>query len=253
LKRVFFRDQASKMQAYEKYVCEKVKHVIAVSEIDAARIKSDFGAYRVSSVRTGVDTTYFAPKPEAAVHSDLLFCGSMDWLPNVDAVTYFVSEILPLIRAAMPSATFTIAGKSPDTSLLRAIAGVPGITLTGTVEDIRPYVCGARLSVVPLRIGGGTRLKIYESMAAGTPVISTTIGAEGLHYTHGKNLMIADTPREFADACIHLLKFEDRRKSLAREARAYVERELSWGVVTRDFEKILEGCARSRQFAEAAS
>jgi glycosyltransferase involved in cell wall biosynthesis len=250
LRKKFFSSQATKMRAYEMNVCRAVKHVIAVSDTDAARIRSDFGARRVSSVRTGVDTDYFAPRGGSPYHSDLLFCGSMDWLPNIDAVRYFVAEILPLIRATKPKTTFTIAGRSPDESVLKAIANLPGVFVTGTVEDMRPYLWGSKISVVPLRIGGGTRLKIYESMAAGAPVVSTTVGAEGLKFTRGRHLAIADTARAFADACIHLLSSEEHRWRMAHEARAFVERELSWEVVARDVEQILESCAQRNRVME---
>jgi glycosyltransferase involved in cell wall biosynthesis len=170
----------------------------------------------------------------------MVFCGSMDWLPNVDAVVYFVAEILPLIRKKLPSAKFTIAGRSPDPNVLRAVDGVEGITVTGRVDDMRPYLWRTRISVVPLRIGGGTRLKIYECMAAGTPVVSTSIGAEGLRYSDGEDILLADDPQSFADACTRLLSDEPVRSSLARRARERAVRELSWDAVSREFEAILE-------------
>jgi glycosyltransferase involved in cell wall biosynthesis len=239
LKRAFFRVQAAKMEAYEKYICGTVKHVIAVSEIDANRLRRMFGVQNVTSVPTGVDIDYFQPREDIIPSSDIVFCGSMDWLPNVDAVEFFVDEILPLIRAKLPGVTFTIAGRSPDARVLKAIRGISGIALTGTVDDIRPYLWGSRISVVPIRIGGGTRLKIYECMAAGIPVVSTTVGAEGLRYTNGNNIMIADSPEVFAAASVQLLSNDSFRIVLARRARKFAMHNLSWGAVCRDFESIL--------------
>ena len=240
LKRIFFRMQASKMEAYERKICRAVKHVIAVSEIDAARMRSAFEIETVSSVRTGTDVEYFAPPDNPAHRSDLVFCGSMDWLPNVDAVQYFLSEILPLIRKRIPDATFTVAGRSPDPKLVKAVEGLEGVVLTGRVDDMRPYLWGSKVSIVPIRIGGGTRLKIYECMAAGVPVVSTTIGAEGLRYAGGKDILIADEPEKFADACIRLLSDAPFRRSVAAEALDRAQRELSWAAVSREFEAILE-------------
>ena len=240
LKRLFFQMQAKKMEAYERKVCRAAKHVIAVSEIDASRMKEAFGIESVTSVPTGVDVEYFAPSGDSSAVSDLVFCGSMDWLPNVDAVEFFLAEVLPLIRKKLPNATFTIAGRSPDARVLKAVQGIEGVTVTGKVADMRPYLWGAKLSIVPIRIGGGTRLKIYECMAAGIPVVSTTVGAEGLRYQDGEDIILADDPVSFANACLRLLSDEAARLSLAHNAIESVRKNFSWDAVSREFESILE-------------
>jgi glycosyltransferase involved in cell wall biosynthesis len=239
-KKLFFQMQASKMEAYERKVCRAAKHVIAVSEIDAARMKRMFGIETVTSVPTGVDVEYFAPQSDASCASDMVFCGSMDWLPNVDAVVYFLSEVLPLIRERIPGATFTIAGRSPDAKVLKAVQGLTGVTVTGKVDDMRPYLWGAKISIVPIRIGGGTRLKIYECMAAGVPVVSTTVGAEGLRYKDGEDIVLADDAGSFADACMRLLSEDAARRDLAQNALDHAQREFSWEAVSREFEAILD-------------
>ena len=137
--------------------------MIAVSEIDAERMKTMFGVKGVTSVPTGVDLEYFAAPGTTPHVADMIFSGSMDWLPNVDAVEHFVREVLPLIREQLPSATFTIAGRSPDARVLKAVQGFTGVSVTGKVDDMRPYLWGSRISVVPIRIGGGTRLKITSA------------------------------------------------------------------------------------------
>jgi polysaccharide biosynthesis protein PslH len=244
LKKLYSQLQAHKMEAYERRVCRESKHVIAVSDIDAERMRTMFGISTVTSVPTGVDVDYFAPPAvnpaTPAQTSDIVFCGSMDWLPNTDAVLYFLAEILPLIRTQLPHATFTIAGRSPEASVIKAAQETPGVTVTGKVDDMRPYLWGSRISVVPIRIGGGTRLKIYECFAAGLPVVSTTIGAEGLRYTQGSDILIADAPQAFADACIHLLSDESARQAVSRNALRLVQTELSWAAVSREFEAILD-------------
>jgi glycosyltransferase involved in cell wall biosynthesis len=239
-KKLFFQMQASKMEAYERKICRQAKHVIAVSEIDATRMESMFGIHSVTSVPTGTDVEYFAQRDVAGHASDIMFCGSMDWLPNVDAVVHFVSEILPLIRQQLPGTTFTIAGRSPDAKVLKAVEGLEGVTVTGKVDDMRPYLWGSKISVVPIRIGGGTRLKIYECMAAGLPVVSTTVGAEGLTYDNGRDIAIADDPHDFAAACVRLLSDDAARRSIADAALERAETKLSWEAVSREFEAILE-------------
>ena len=240
LKRVFFQMQTKKMEAYEQKTCRTARHVIAVSEIDASRMRDMFGIGTVTSVSTGVDVEYFAPCGAAPSLSDIVFCGSMDWLPNVDAVEHFLSEVLPLIRQKLPEATFTIAGRSPDARVLKAVQGHTGVSVTGKVEDMRPYLWGSKISVVPIRIGGGTRLKIYECMAAGVPVVSTTVGAEGLRYKDAEDIVLADDASSFAEACIRLLLDDAARRTIAQNALARTQKEFSWEAVSREFESILE-------------
>jgi len=240
VEKLFFQMQARKMEAYERKICRTAKHVIAVSEIDASRMKGMFRIETVSSVPTGVDVEYFAPHCASPAVSDIVFCGSMDWLPNVDAVEYFLSEVLPLIRDTLPGATFTIAGRSPDARVFKAVEGHAGVTVTGKVEDMRPYLWGSKISIVPIRIGGGTRLKIYECMAAGVPVVSTTVGAEGLRCTDGEDIVLADDPGGFAAACVRLLSDDAARRAIAHNALERAQGELSWAAVSREFEAILE-------------
>jgi glycosyltransferase involved in cell wall biosynthesis len=239
-RRLFFRLQARRMEAYERKNCRAAKHVIAVSEIDSLRMKRIFHIDNVTSVPTGVDVEYFAPRGAATCASDIVFCGSMDWLPNVDAVEYFLRDVLPLIRNKIPGTTFTIAGRSPDARVLKAAQGISGVTITGKVDDMRPYLWGAKLSIVPIRIGGGTRLKIYECMAAGVPVVSTTVGAEGLRYSDGADIIIADDPGCIAAACIRLLTDEAARSAIAHNALKRAQSEFSWEAVSREFEAILD-------------
>ena len=238
-RKAFFADQARKMAHYERSICRKAKFVIAVSEIDAERMRKDFHVEQVASVRTGVDVGFLTPPQSASSVGDLIFSGSMDWLPNVDAIEYFLAEIFPLILSRRPGTTLTIAGRAPDERVLRAAANAPGVIVTGSVPDMRPYLWGSSVSVIPLRIGGGTRLKVYESMAAGVPIVSTTVGAEGLSFTPEEDMILADEPRAFADACIRLLSDRALRNSLASSARRLVTDNFSWAAVAPEFEALL--------------
>jgi glycosyltransferase involved in cell wall biosynthesis len=240
LRKFYFRLQARRMEALESRVCRQVAHIIAVSDADAQLMRSRFGVPRVSVVPTGVDLDFFAPPPSTAPTGDLVFIGAMDWLPNIDGVLFFVREILPLIRRRRPGCTLTVAGRNPGPEIRALVRQDPLIRITGTVEDIRPCLWASAVSIVPLRIGGGTRLKIYESMAARVPVVSTSVGAEGLDVRSPDHFLLADTPAAFAEACLELLEAPERRASLAESAWCWIAERYSWPLVARRFEEILE-------------
>lgn len=232
--------QARRMAVFEAEVCRRAGHIIAVSRQDAERMRSEFAAVRVSEIPTGVDLDYFAPPaaPVAPV-ADLVFVGSLDWAPNIDGLDLFQREILPRIHARRPEVTVALVGRDPPDRIRRWSQADGRVTVTGTVPDVRPYLWGSRLSIVPLRIGGGTRLKIYEAMAAGLPVVSTTIGAEGLPLRPDEHIAIADTPEDFAAACCHLLENEPARQAMARAGRQLVSAQFGAANVARVFEEIL--------------
>lgn len=239
LLRAYFGLQARRMFAYERQVCSQAARVIAVSPIDAASISDLYGISEVRDVPTGVDLDYFSHPPDVPLSSDLVFTGSMDWMPNIDAVVYFVEEIFPLILKRRPNCTLTVAGRRPSVKVQRIAERHPNIRLTGTVADIRPFLWGAAVSIVPLRIGSGTRLKIYESMAARVPVVSTTVGAEGLEVHPPADIRIADHPAEFARECLDLLENESARAAIAASAHHLVDSRFSWDQVSRRMEELL--------------
>jgi glycosyltransferase involved in cell wall biosynthesis len=243
LRRVYLELQARRMFELENRVCNTVAHTIAVSPQDAQSMRSLFGVQRLSEIPTGVDIGYFTPPAPSNLDSDLVFVGAMDWLPNVDGVIWFVSEILPLIRRHRPQCSLTITGRSPLPQILELGRKDPRIHVTGTVPDVRQYLWKAAVSIVPLRIGGGTRLKIYESMAARVPVVSTTIGAEGLEIHPPEDIRLADTREDFAQQVLHLLDAPNDRARQAASAWNMVSSQFSWDQVTRRFETILEQTA----------
>ena len=238
LHRLVFRQQARRMWAYEKAICRQSRLVIAVSEPDAERMRHAFELSLVADVPTGVDTDYFAPPASTPAAADLVFVGSMDWMPNVDGVTWFRCEILPLIHARRPDCKVAIVGRMPPPEI-QAFAKDPRVIVTGTVPDIRPYFWSSAVSIVPLRVGGGTRLKIFEAMAAHVPVVSTTIGAEGLPVEDGTHLLIADTPGDFAARCLQLLEHAPQRQRMAAVAGQLVKDHFSWEQAARRFERLL--------------
>ena len=239
--------QWRRMLRFEAHALARFDLALAVSGADGATFERLYpGALRTAAhvVQTGVDTQYFAPSPRQDRRpAHLVFTGSMDWLPNEDGMLYFVREILPLIRREEPQATLSIVGRSP-TPAVRRLGQEAGVEVTGSVDDVRPHVAAGSIYVVPLRIGGGTRLKIFEAMGMAKAVVSTTVGAEGLPVTHGRDILIADSPAGFAGAVVRLLRDEGLRRRIEDAARDLVVRNYDWSAVARDFEEALQRIGR---------
>jgi len=237
--RPLFELEWRKLRAREAEMCRQADLTIAVSEDDRRRLEQIAPGIRASSIPTGVDVDYFTPVPAAERPAHLVFSGSMDWHPNEDAVIHFADSILPRIRAEVPEATFTVVGRNP-TSRVRDMAERAGITVTGTVDDVRPFIAEGAVYVVPLRAGGGTRLKIFEALAMARPVVSTTVGAEGLGIGPGRHYVAADEPAAFADAVVSLLRDPARRHVIGDAGRRLVETCYGWPTIARAFEQQCE-------------
>src|SRR5437762_1249566 len=229
------------MSHAERVYLQKADHVLAVSQPDRDFFASFLPADKLTVISTGVDIDYFQPSTELEESNTLVFTGSMDWLPNEDGICFFVEQILPHIREVIPTVKLNVVGRKPSRQLLDLAVDNPAVTLTGWVEDIRPHLAKGAVCVVPLRIGSGTRLKIFEAMAMGKAVVSTTIGAEGLPAHHGKHLLLADSPADFARCVIELLRNGNSRRDLGVAARRLVESQYSWAAVTKDFAGALSG------------
>jgi polysaccharide biosynthesis protein PslH len=230
-KLVSWREWQTMKRAERRYL-QKADHVLAVSEADKMEFLDFLDPAKLSIVPTAVDSEYFRPSPELETTASIVFTGSMDWLPNEDGIFYFVKEILPLVRERVPDVSVSIVGRNPTRRLLALADRESGIEITGWVEDVRPFVAKAAVSIVPLRIAGGTRIKIYEAMAMAKPVVSTSVGAEGLPVTHGQNILLADNPADFAEAVVSLLLDAAWRKQLGCAARTFVSETYSWPIVT---------------------
>ncbi len=235
-----------KMHRYEARTCMRLPLTIAVSEADRSLLATHAPGARVCAVPTGVDTAYFAPNGSKEQSGALVFTGAMDWFPNEDGIAHFVEAVFPSIREAVPDATLTVVGRNPGPRVQR-LAAVPGVHITGTVNDVRPYVARGAVYVVPLRVGGGTRLKIFEALAMGKAVVSSTVGAEGLPLTPGTHFVQADDPAQFANAVVALLRDPARRRALGSAGRSLVEQRYSWAHVAREFEA---RCAEVREGSE---
>ena len=233
------------MARAERRFTEMADHVLTVSDEDRGAFLEFLPEEKVTTVPTGVDLEYFKPADKPQTAHSLVFTGSMDWLPNEDAIIYFSTEILPLVQQRIPGVTLSVVGRKPGRKVIALAEKNPAIRVTGAVADIRPYVHEAAVYVVPLRIGGGTRIKIFEAMAMGSAVVSTSIGAEGLPVADGKNLLLADSPQDFADRTVALLTGLAERQRLGLAARALVESRYSWTEVTNVLEKVLTQVAES--------
>ena len=253
--RPVWRDQARKMRAFEGAALRRFDSVIAVSARDAKALAELYGLKRLETIDTGVDLEFYAFQPaEAAPDTGpkggtIVFTGAMDWRANIDGIAFLMDEVWPLVLAVRPEARALVVGRNPPEDLVgRARALGFAWRFTGFVDDIRPYVAEANVYVIPLRVGSGTRIKAFEAMAMGRPVVSTTVGVEGLDVTHEHHYLAADTAADFAAAILRLLDEPARREQLARAARARVEERFSWSHVARQFEAI---CLRALELHKA--
>jgi len=250
VKKAYLYFQWRKAWRYERNACLRFDMVIAVSKADEEQMRQDYGLSFTASVPTGVDVDYFRSRGQTiAEDHGLVFTGSMDWLPNEDAMQYFIRDILPLVRKVVPDVSLTIVGRNPYDSLVALAEHDKNILVTGRVDDVRPYIEQAKVYIVPIRIGGGTRLKIYEAMAMEKPVVSTTIGSEGLPVSHGKEILIADTAADFAAAVVRALNDAAFARQLGAEAARLVRQDFGWRGVADLFAEICERTTSKRTAA----
>ena len=226
-----------KVRRSERDACTRARMVIAVSPVDRDCLAANAPTARTRSIATGVDTKFYTANgtPEKPAH--LVFTGAMDWYPNEEAMLFFLGEVLPSIRRAMPEVTMTIVGKNPS-QRLRTAGEASNVQVTGTVDDVRPFIDEGAVYVVPIRIGGGTRLKIFEALSMGKAVVSTAVGAEGLPVVDGEHFVRADRADEFATAVLALLRDTERRKTIGRAGQQLVRAQYSWETVGREFESV---------------
>jgi glycosyltransferase involved in cell wall biosynthesis len=251
VKKLSYKIESAKMTRYERATLRKFHHIIAVSDHDRKQMLEMDPSCEITVVPTGVDTRKFAVAAPASAHPPrIVFTGSMDWEPNIDAMEYFCQQIWPQVRTAYPDAVFQIVGRNPHSKIQRLASD--SVQVTGTVPSVAEYLRDASLVIVPLRIGGGTRLKIFEAMAMGKAVISTSIGAEGLDVQSGRDLLLADDAMAFADAILLLLRDAALRRKY-EEAAVQLARQYDWSRIAMLFAKVLQRAAGGGKLGQEAA
>jgi len=237
VRRSMYKMESAKMLRYEQETVKRYPHVIAVSEHDRGLMEKWVAGSRITVVPTGVDLKQYRPDSSSSPSEPLvMFVGAMDWEPNIDAMEYFCGEIWPSIQAEVPAAKLRVVGRNPDRRVMKLAS--PFVEVTGTVASVVDHLKQAAAVVVPLRIGGGTRLKIYEAMAMGKAVVSTSVGAEGLDVHRGRDIMLADNPRDFAEAVIMFLRDREHR-SRYESAAAALAAQYDWPAIGEKFAQVL--------------
>lgn len=252
VRKMSYKIEAGKMERYEREALRRFHHIIAVSETDRQQMLAMGPSCSISVVPTGVDTEKYQVFPSASGDPPrIVFTGSMDWEPNIDAMEWFCREIWPTIVLQFPQATFQIVGRNPHPRVKQLACAT--VEVTGTVPSVADYLRDAAVVIVPLRIGGGTRLKIFEAMAMGKALVSTTIGAEGLDVTSGENCILADDPSSFGDSILTLLSDVQLRRKYEKAAAALAAR-YDWSNIARQFEEVLQqaiGATRAPQLVNS--
>jgi sugar transferase (PEP-CTERM/EpsH1 system associated) len=245
LRRSYARRTARLMRSFERRALDEFDAHVTVSERDAERLRNLNSKARIFVIENGVDAAHYSDEQlehayvawrtqqvpsNSPIRNRILFVGSMDYHANIDGAVSFSREVWRRLRDRKPDLNFTIVGRDPAPEV-RELALIPGIEVTGTVDDVRPYYRAAIAAVVPLKVGGGSRLKILEAMAAGVPVVSTTLGAEGLEVTHDKNILIADTAEKMIEATIKLIEKPEQRKQLLEAGRSLISNRYDWAKI----------------------
>ncbi len=258
LSAMVWRREASKMRKFEARALRQCDTVIAVSDRDATALRQRYHLQCVETIDTGVDLGFYGfDPPSGQDRRTVVFCGAMDSRSNIDGISFLMNDVWPLLVEIRPDASMIVVGRNPPDHLVKK-AAARGMrwSFTGTVSDVRPHVLAGDVAVMPLRVGSGTRLKAFESMALGRPVVSTRLGVEGLSLTLGQHYLAADSAQEFARAVATLLDDAAERSRIALNARRLLEERYSWSRVGRQFETICrETLARRRghELGEQAS
>ena len=234
VERLFHRRESFLLKREEREACRRHDAVLVTSRRDGELLQALASGLSTFVIPNGVDTSYFAPSSEPPEPADLVFTGMMAYRPNYDGILYFLDEIFPLIRAVVPAARIHIVGHRPPPKLCKRASD--HVVVTGSVADVRPFIARSAAYVVPLRMGGGTRLKILEALAMKKPVVTTSIGCEGLELSHEESVLIADEPIAFARHVVELLRNEPLRQTLGSTGHALVREVYDWSIVHRHLE-----------------
>jgi glycosyltransferase involved in cell wall biosynthesis len=246
-KRAFALLNLFKLRGFQRAVSSRIVAMLSASEREANFARTFLPArVKLWIVPNGVDTDFFVPAaPDGESAPSLMLCAGFGVYRNCEAASWFVRQIFPQVRKAIPDAQFWVVGSNPPPEI-RQLEEVAGVHVTGTVEDVRPYYARAAISVAPYRYGEGTKLKVLEAMACGVPVVSTTVGCQGIQVRDGEHLLVADTPDAFTESVVGLLRNPARRREIGSRARALIEQEYAWTKIVDDLEPKLLQLAKER-------
>jgi len=243
--RKYLHRQAQCLRRYEYLSSKTVSVNVVVSENDGTLLRVINPHAAVEVVPNGVDIDYFSQNDESETMS-LIYTGGMNMFANRDAILHFLKHSWQLVKAEEPGVNFYVVGQDPSKELLEFAEADKHVIVTGYVDDVRPYISQSAVYVVPLRVGGGTRLKILDAMSMKKAIVSTSIGCEGLEVTPNKNLLIADDPVQFAENILRLLRNTEERKRLGLAARKLVEKRYSWENIGKTQQEVYERVVRAR-------
>ncbi len=231
LKRLYYSIEAKKLARYEADLCPQFDLNFTVSELDSQRLIECAPGSKADVIANGVDISYFQPSGREIKPANLIMASGMNWFPNRDAVLFMAESIWPLITNSNPNVSWTIVGASPPEQILELEQQDPRVKVTGFVDDVRPYLEEAEVYLCPMRDGGGTRLKILDALSMGKAIVATTMAIEGINVTHNKNVLLADTPEDFAKQVARVINDHSLREELSQAAREYVIKHFSWDVI----------------------
>jgi sugar transferase (PEP-CTERM/EpsH1 system associated) len=234
LKKMYHRIHARKLARLERDVCHEFDVNTVVSELDAEALRAGNARAHIHIVENGTDADYFSPADVREEARSLIFAGSLDWYPNLSAIQFFLRSVWPLLKFPCPDVRLFLAGKNPSDSLLHRAGQDPNITVVSNPADMRPWLARASVFICPILDGGGTRLKILDAMAMAKPVVSTSVGCEGLHVKHGENILVADAPQDMAREILRAFEDGELRKRIAAAGRTLVETRYSWETIGRE-------------------
>ena len=246
LARLYIRLQAMKLEGYEREVCANVQGCVVVSDQDRTSLMKIVPSCDSVVVSNGVDFDFFAPGREEEVKpASIVFCGGLYWMPNADGIHWFATKILDRVRVVFPDVSLTIIGADPP-GKVSALHAPPKVTVTGFLDDVRPLIRQAACVVVPLMVGGGSRLKILDALSMSKPVVSTSIGCEGLMVTHGKDILVCDSEADFAEGVIRILRDLEFARSLGRHGRFLVQQQYGWEMLGKRMEQVYAAAVSSQ-------
>jgi len=251
LKRWYIRQQWRKFERFERRVFAEATRVVAVSLEDAAMVRDRFRMARVDVVDNGIDKAYFQSVRRVGNPRQILFLGSLEWRPNLDAVGLLLERVFPLVRAQEPTARLCIVGRNPPPSLIRRVEPLENVELHANVDDVRPFLAQSGVMTVPLRIGGGSRLKILEALATGLPVVSSQVGAEGLSLRPGKDLVVVEKIEEIASALVACIRNPGKAQAMAEVGRRRVLEHHDWDGLAKKLEQSWEKCIQDKRQQES--